>query len=366
MDEMTVGLFNLATWRNGSGSVENTIGGVVEQVEKADALGFDIAWFAEHHFSNLCVCPSPLLIAAHCAGRTRRIRLGTAVLVLPFYNPMRLIDEIAYVDILSGGRLVLGVGTGNQEYEASRLGLSIADARTRFIEALDIIEQSFAGGPIGYSGKTIAVPSALLPLRSSGRPALPIYLAGLTHDAEMMRRCAEKGYVPFVSGPMTPTEQIAAMRDIYVAAYTAAGKSPARMPFALQRSIFVTDSRSDALDAAERLRYVQRLIQSLHRPEVDFDGFHVREAPGASEDPVETIVDKAIIGDPAHCIERLLKDIDVLQPTHLSCTLQFGSLPQSRMLKSMERFATEVMPHVKAAGTAALRRRQHEVPANAA
>jgi alkanesulfonate monooxygenase SsuD/methylene tetrahydromethanopterin reductase-like flavin-dependent oxidoreductase (luciferase family) len=366
MDEMTVGLFNLATWRDGSGPVEDIIGGVVEQVEMADSLGFDIAWFAEHHFSNLCVCPSPLLIAAHCAGRTKKIRLGTAVLVLPFYNPMRLIDEIAYVDILSGGRLILGVGTGNQDYEARRLGLSIADARTRFIETLDVIEQSFAGGQISYTGKTVDVPQALLPLRSSGRPSVPIYLAGLTRDAEIMKRCAEKGYVPFVSGPLMPTEQIAKMRDVYVDAYNAAGKPPGQMPFALQRSIFVTDSRSDALDAAERLRYVQRLIHGLHRPDADFDGVHVREAPVAGEDPIETIVDRAIIGDPAHCIERLLKDIDVLQPTHLSCTLQFGSLPQGKMLKSMERFAAEVMPHVKAAGTAAMRRRRSALSANAA
>jgi alkanesulfonate monooxygenase SsuD/methylene tetrahydromethanopterin reductase-like flavin-dependent oxidoreductase (luciferase family) len=366
MDEMTIGLFNLATWRDPALPVENVITGVVEQVEKADAFGFDVAWFAEHHFSNLCVCPSPLLIASHCAGRTRRIRLGAAVLVLPFYNPMRLIDEITYVDILSGGRLMLGVGTGNQGYEADRLGISMADARVRFIEALDVIEQSFTGGPVGYAGATINVPSALLPLRSSGRAPLPIYLAGLTRDPEMMKRCAERDYVPFVSGPLMSTEQIAAMRDVYVTAYAAAGKSPDLMPFALQRSIYVTDDRSDALDAAERLRYVQRVIHALHHPGPAFDGFHVRESPLANEDTVEALVDKAIIGSAEHCIERLLKDIRVLQPTHLSCTLQFGGLPQAKVLTSMERFATEVMPHVRAAGTSAMARRHGRLSASAA
>ena len=366
MAEMTIGLFNLATWRDEKLPVEKVIGGVVEQVEKAESFGFDVAWFAEHHFSNLCVCPSPLLIASHCAGRTKKIRLGTAVLVLPFYNPMRLIDEITYVDILSGGRLMLGVGTGNQGYEADRLGISMADARIRFIEALDVIEQSFTGGPINYAGKTIDVPHALLPLRSSGRPALPIYLAGLTRDPEIMKRCAERGYVPFVSGPLMSTEQIAVMRDVYVAAYSAAGKSPATMPFALQRSIYVTDDRSDALEAAERLRYVQRVIQALHHPDAAFDGFHVREALLAIEDPVEVLVDKAIIGSPTHCIERLLKDIHVLQPTHLSCTLQFGGLPQAKVLKSMERFATEVMPQVRVAGTSVLARRLGTPSVNAA
>jgi alkanesulfonate monooxygenase SsuD/methylene tetrahydromethanopterin reductase-like flavin-dependent oxidoreductase (luciferase family) len=292
--------------------------------------------------------------------------MGTAVLVLPFYNPMRLIDEIAYVDILSGGRLVLGVGTGNQEYEARRLGLSLADARARFIEALDIIEQSFDGGPLSYSGKMFDVPPTPLPLRSSGRPPLPIYLAGLTRDAEIMKRCAEKGYVPFVAAPLMPTESIADMRDIYAAAYGAAGKDPARMPFALQRSIYVTESRSEALEAAERLRYVQRLIHGVHRPNAPFDGPYIRELPVPGEDPIETIADKAIIGDPAHCIARLLKDIEVLQPTHLSCVLEFGSLPQNKVLKSMERFAAEVMPHVKAAGSAAVARRNSAAATEAA
>ena len=243
----------------------------------------------------------------------------------------------------------------------------MADARIRFIEALDVIEQSFTGGPISYAGKTINVPNALLPLRSSGRPALPIYLAGLTRDpGDHAGCCAERGYVPFVSGPLMSTEQIAVMRDVYVAAYSAAGKSPATMPFALQRSIYVTDDRSDALEAAERLRYVQRVIQALHHPDATFDGFHVREAPFPNEDPVQALVDKAIIGSPAHCIERLLKDIHVLQPTHLSCTLQFGGLPQAKVLESMERFATEVMPHVRAAGTSILARRLGTPSVNAA
>jgi len=357
MEEMTFGLFSLATWHPDSGPVEQTIAGVVEQVEQAEGFGFDIAWFAEHHFSNLCVCPSPLMIATHCAARTRRIRVGTAVLVLPFYNPMRLIDEIAYADILSGGRLVLGVGTGNQDYEAKRLGLSIADARSRFLEALDIIEQSFEGGPLIYSGKIFDVPKAPLPLWSSRRKAPPIYLAGLTRDAEIMTRCAERGYVPFVSAPLSSTGEIAKIRDVYVSAFSAAGYDETRMPFALQRSIYVTDDRSDALEAAERLRYVQRMIWGVHQPNAPFDGPFIQERIAPGELSLQETLDRAIIGDAQHCIARLLKDIEVLQPTHLSCTLQFGGLPLSKVLKSMERFAANVMPAVRAAGSAGLQSR---------
>ena len=83
------------------------------------------AWFAEHHFSNYCLCASPLMMVAHCAAITRKIRLGTAVLVLPLYNPARLAAEIATADAMSNGRLLLGVGAGYQPYEFERFGVDL-------------------------------------------------------------------------------------------------------------------------------------------------------------------------------------------------------------------------------------------------
>jgi alkanesulfonate monooxygenase SsuD/methylene tetrahydromethanopterin reductase-like flavin-dependent oxidoreductase (luciferase family) len=92
---------------------------VAEQTRLADELGYAIAWFAEHHFSNYCLCASPLMLVAHCASITKKIRLGTAVVVLPLYNPARLLAEIATADSLSNGRLMLGVGAGSSPVNSS-------------------------------------------------------------------------------------------------------------------------------------------------------------------------------------------------------------------------------------------------------
>src|SRR5258707_748969 len=90
---MDFGIFNLMGARQADKPTAQVFGEVAEQTRHADALGYTIAWFAEHHFSNYCLCASPLMMVAHCASITRRIRLGTAVVVLPLYNPARLAAE---------------------------------------------------------------------------------------------------------------------------------------------------------------------------------------------------------------------------------------------------------------------------------
>src|SRR5215470_19915046 len=105
---MEFGIFNLMGARDPRTPTTQIFSEVSEQVALADRLGYSIAWFAEHHFSNYCLCASPLMMVAHCASTTKRIRLGTAVVVLPLYNPARLAAEIATADALSNGRLMLG------------------------------------------------------------------------------------------------------------------------------------------------------------------------------------------------------------------------------------------------------------------
>lgn len=108
-------------------SLAKRVDETVAQVQLAEQMDFDIAWFAEHHFSNYSMCPSPTLMGAYAAAQTQRIRLGPAVLVLPLYHPVRLVEELALLDVQSKGRLVIGLGSGYQEYEFEGFGLNIAD-----------------------------------------------------------------------------------------------------------------------------------------------------------------------------------------------------------------------------------------------
>src|SRR5947207_14333962 len=123
---MYFGVFNLMGSREEDMPTAKVFGEVAEQTRLADELGYSIAWFAEHHFSNYCLCASPLMMVAHCASITEKIRLGTAVVVLPLYNPARLAAEIATADALSNGRLALGIGSGYQPYEFDRFGVDLA------------------------------------------------------------------------------------------------------------------------------------------------------------------------------------------------------------------------------------------------
>src|SRR5438093_13174217 len=107
---MEFGIFNLMGAREQDKTAAQVFAEVAEQTRLADQLGYQTAWFAEHHFSNYCMCASPLMMVAHCAAITEKIRLGTAVVVLPLYNPSRLAAEIATADALTQGRATHGLG----------------------------------------------------------------------------------------------------------------------------------------------------------------------------------------------------------------------------------------------------------------
>src|SRR5207237_1730884 len=109
---MEFGISNLMAAREPEKTAAQVFAEVAEQTRLADQLGYSIAWFAEHHFSNYCLCASPLMMVAHCASITKNIRLRTAVVVLPLYNPAPLAAEIATDDALSNARLMLGIAAG--------------------------------------------------------------------------------------------------------------------------------------------------------------------------------------------------------------------------------------------------------------
>src|SRR5438067_7174667 len=177
--DMEFGIFNLMGAREKEKSAAQVFAEVAEQTRLADELGYHTAWFAEHHFSNYCLCASPLMMVAHCASITKKIRLGTAVLVLPLYNPARLAAEIATADALSNGRLMLGIGAGYQPYEFERFGVDIARNLEMTDEFCDILDLAFSRDFFSYDGKHYQMPETHIPARTVQNP-LPIYVAGHT------------------------------------------------------------------------------------------------------------------------------------------------------------------------------------------
>jgi alkanesulfonate monooxygenase SsuD/methylene tetrahydromethanopterin reductase-like flavin-dependent oxidoreductase (luciferase family) len=345
---MHFGLFNLMTKRDRSLAPRQVYADTLEHVRLAEEMGFEIAWFAEHHFSNYCLCPSPLAMAIYAAPQTKRIRLGPAVIVAPLYQPLRMLEEISMLDTLSDGRLVLGLGSGYQQYEFHKFGVDLKSSRDIFLETLDVVEAFLQGGALRYEGKYLRIPETHFIFRTlQARP--DVYIAGLLQDPVTQERIARAGYVPFFTTGWSTLEEIAQVREKVGQFHRAAGKDPATMNFAIQQYIYVTDNRSEALKAAEAARYIRRIAAAMRENYARIDGAYLQEVPAAGEPPLEEIADRMIIGDAETCTEKLLREVETLRFSHLSCFMGLPGLPQRSILRSMERFGAEVMPRLKKA-----------------
>ncbi|CAN7708417.1 LLM class flavin-dependent oxidoreductase [Rhizobium rhizogenes] len=342
---MHFGIFNLMSLRDNPGG----IGGIIEDtrtmVRLAEDIGFEIAWFAEHHFTNYSISVSPLMVAAHMAGITGRIKLGAGVVVLPLYHPMRVAQEIALLDQLSGGRAVLGVGTGYQAYEFERYGAEVTEKTDIFLEYWSIVEQALVEGRAALKGRYVNVPEAVFTVRPQQRPMPPVYCT--SPHPPILKALAKWGGIPFVTAGWRGSQALPGITEKVREAWVAGGLDGRSMPVALQQYVHVTDSKEEALEAAERARWVGRLVHGLRSNVLTLDGSHVVAAPFPDEPPLEVFRDNLLIGDAHYVAERLIAEIRTLWPSHYNCFFQFGDMPVARARRSLERFGAEVLPLVE-------------------
>src|SRR3954468_23947292 len=299
---MEFGIFNLMGAREPDKAAAQVFSEVTELTRKADELGYGIAWFAEHHFSNYCLCASPLMMVAHCASITRQIRLGTAVVVVPLYNPARLIAEIATADALSNGRLMLGIGAGYQPYEFERFGVDLAKNLEMTNEFADILDLAFTRDFFSYEGKHYRMPETHIPVRPVQKP-LPIYVAG--HTQAMFRAAARHGYRVLTSGRLGGTALLEEQYADIVAAYGAENVPLSRAHITLNRFAHVTNSRDEGMRFAENARYQSRLASSLRRRQEVMKGTVLVDVPFPDEPSVETMYNHLLIGDVETVAEKL-------------------------------------------------------------
>ena len=343
---MEFGIFNLMGSREAEKPAARVFGEVAEQTRLADELGYAIAWFAEHHFSNYCLCASPLMMVAHCASITRKIRLGTAVVVLPLYNPARLAAEIATADALSNGRLMLGIGAGYQPYEFERFGVDIACNLEMTNELCDILDLAFSRDFFSYSGKHYRMPETHIPARPVQKP-LPIYVAG--HAQAMFRAAARHGYRVLTSGRVGGVELLTEQYADIVAAFAAENAPLSRAHITLNRFAHITGSREEGMRFAENARYQSRLASSLRRRQEVMQGTVLVDVPFPDEPPLETIHDNLLIGDVDTVAEKLVAEIRAARPVHVCFSFKVGNTPHRAAIRSMELMMDEVKPRVEKA-----------------
>ena len=341
---MHFGQFNLMGYRTPGTKAHELYDNAIEQVKAAEANGFEIAWFAEHHFSNYCVCPSPLMMLARLAGETKRIKLGSAVVVTPLYEPVRLISEIGMVDALTHGRLVLGIGSGYQPYEFERFGEDLKDSVSKLVEFTEMLELAFTRETFSYDGKHFKIPETHIASRPmKGLPE--IWVAG--DNPVLHQLAARKGWTVMLTPRHATVPQLLEARDRLAGIYESQGLDKTRVAIGPLRHVCITNDKAEAASFLDNVRHQIRLSQSLRFREELIDGSMLVEKPYKNEPPMEELAKAVMVGDAETVAERLAATISAARPRHMLLHFQAGASPQKLALRSIEQFASRVRPMIE-------------------
>jgi alkanesulfonate monooxygenase SsuD/methylene tetrahydromethanopterin reductase-like flavin-dependent oxidoreductase (luciferase family) len=327
---------------------EQRINETVAQIVLADQLGMHRAWVAEHHFSNYGYATNPLLIIAKAAGLTSTIRFGQAVIVTPFWHPLRLAEDITMTDILTGGRLDVGVGRGYQNMEFEGLGIRLEDSRAMFLEQLEIMKLAWTADDFTYQGQFFAVPKPITVLpRPLQQPYPRIWVA--CQSDHTVDWTASQGYLPLFSGS-SGGQQIFNWRQRFVERWRAAGHAPAEPPAtAVQRFVYVCDSEEEGRAAMWQNRWQRRLAHHLRNDSARITAGRNEPYPPAEEPSDDELWDRMVYGPPERCIAQIRRDV-AAGFTDFIGWFDVGGLPAATVQRSMQRFAAEVMPAFAEAG----------------
>lgn len=334
---MEIGLFHSVQWPEGSAQLQRYEESIAQAVA-ADALGFDSVWLTEHHFSRHGIVSDSLAVLAHLAARTERVRLGTAVSVLPLHNPLRLAETAATVDLLSGGRLDLGVGRGYQVGEFNGFGVDMAEKAERFDEALEVLRRAWSSTePFDHEGTYFRYEQAAPQPRPIQQPHVPIWVA--TDSASGLAQCVREDLgVLLPQG--TSLDVTAAQVGRYHEALEAAGQPREQGRVYLARAAHVAATDERAWEEAEGpyqafLDYADKLRRGT-----------ASEGKQWGRSPFDMNADlrsSALFGSPESAIAGLSKIRD-LGIDRVMLFVHMAELPHQKIMASLELFAREVLP----------------------
>lgn len=318
-------------------------------IDLAEELGFDGVRLAEHHFRDYGVAPNLFTLLAHAAARTSRLRLGTGIVVLPLHNPVHVAEEAALLDVLSGGRLDLGVGRGYQSAEFQGFGVDLAEARDRFNESLDVILGLFTHDTLRHDGKYHRTGEISLVPRPLQHPHPPLHVAAVSPETVTMY--AERG-LPILADPAATFRKVVQAAETWRAI---AGPVTAPGGLIVSRSVYVAPTLDQAREDQARFEAAfdrTRIFNQRSAP-IDprtgqaaqgFEYYQNRYLKGGSVSNDFRWEQLEVIGDPARVIEQ----IAVLREAgYAELLCDFGStrpMPFEETARLMRFFAAEVIP----------------------
>ena len=354
---MKFGLFTIVPWHE-DWTQERSINEALEQIELADRLGLDEVWIGEHRFSRHGLVSGIWSFLGQVAARTKHVRIGTAVVVLPLHNPILVAEEAAMVDILSGGRLNFGIGAGYQRQEFDGVGVDIDESRERFSEAVDVIIKAWTEERLTYHGKYTNVDDLWVLPKPLQKPYPPLFQAVSTSPASV-EFAASRNIQVIAGGPTDIMGQAPQVIKLWREKMEQFGHAHDHLDPPMAKAIYVTPTMEEAENDPIGLEdFSSRILQSVGNTgapigmPMDKDGNIAkgyehwanrqkdrdrRDDPGHAGLP-------PLRGTPEVVIERL-KETQAAGINHVFGTFGFPGLPHEKVMRSIELFATQVMPH---------------------
>lgn len=309
-----------------------------------ETLGFSHAWVAEHHFSDYGTLGGPPVFLAALASRTTSMRLGPAVAVLPFHDPIRLAEDYAALDVISGGRLEFGVGRGYQPMEFAGFGVDMAEARDRFWEQLELITTAWKGSPFSYQGRFYHHPELVIKPRPVQDP-IPVYLASVS--PETFDLALDHGY-GVMGSLLTNSAKSLAPR---LAEFRSRLPEGAVAPLPILTPVYVGETMDQAVAEVESevmwyFETVGKLLPGKDEPLHDSFAYFRKIAERTGSIDFARAIQAWPVGD----VERVAEFfVDLARSStceHFICYFTLGAMEKGKAKASMERFVEGVIPLV--------------------
>lgn len=313
------------------------------QMTAAEALGFDTVWLAEIHFQKgRSVLSSPLVIATAIAARTRRVRIGIAVQILPLAHPLHLAEDVATVDHLSKGRLDFGVGRSGLPEHYEGFNVHHSESRERFNETLAILVKAWTEDRFTHEGKYFQYRNVCVTPKPFQKPHPPLRVAATTHETYAM--VGRMGMPIFIAVRTTPISDLERFIGGYHEGWRGAGH-PGRGHVSLIVPVYLTEDGRRAREEAEAstMHFFRSIAEALSR------GPRGEEAARLGRMTYEEILEELVVyGSPDAVTKRLLDLRESLGYSSLSVWMNVGGrIPHDRVLGSMRLFAERVIPRLR-------------------
>lgn len=334
---MRVGIF-LGTQHPKGANMREMFENHVQQVRAIRDGGYDGVWLAQHYltYPDQFFQPNPLL--ARLAAETGDLTVGTNILVLPLHNIIDLAEQYATIDIITGGRLVLGVALGYRDIEYDAFGINRKTRAKRFDEQLEALDLLWTQENATYHGEHVNFENVTLAPRPMQSPRPPIWVGAAADPA--VRRAAQKGD-NWIATSVTTASAMKAQVDLYHQARAEAGR-PKADGFAKCVELFVAETKEKAIELGGP--YIAEKYRAYYAWGM---GKNVPGESGEGMDIAELIKDRFIVGSPEDCIRECIAQRDELGVTDLLVRMNFPGMPLDLSLKTIKLFAEEVLPNIR-------------------